>query len=382
MILFRGRYSDAVEADEHYIPLEKDFSNIDKVLLKLNDIERLENLAERAYSHLVASGKFGYPSFVARLDSILSQHEKRGCNPTPCDKQAAAFNKSTDTNSKDYAVAVTRVPIDYDEHSIKLNASLLHQSAETVTAYIGSVKVFKKRLSSDQKPSNDTEENIEQFSAALRKASQSLVDIRKQIVRLESADRSEVGQDDLNFIYTKSRSILSELYKINHDLAEQYNQIDRDTLIGVVDEQVGKIQSLLDHGEKNISGYVESVQLFEDRLAAVKKQREDVKQQISEFAIALKQASGSFAAIHKEIDSVLFTDLAAVGQANLNLLYGECQSTLSKLVQINDSLREKHHKLWKSFKHPLVRAVSSLRLHLTQQWGILSKVGRRVLPLK
>ena len=32
MILFRGSYSNAIEADVHYIPLEKDFSNADAIL--------------------------------------------------------------------------------------------------------------------------------------------------------------------------------------------------------------------------------------------------------------------------------------------------------------------------------------------------------------
>ena len=34
MILFRGSYSNAIEADVHYIPLEKDFSNADVILAK------------------------------------------------------------------------------------------------------------------------------------------------------------------------------------------------------------------------------------------------------------------------------------------------------------------------------------------------------------
>ena len=57
MILFRGRYSDALNPDEHYIPLEKDFSNIDTVLEKLNDIAALESMTERAYRHLIGSGQ-------------------------------------------------------------------------------------------------------------------------------------------------------------------------------------------------------------------------------------------------------------------------------------------------------------------------------------
>ena len=69
MILFRGRYSGIIEPDTHYIPLEKDFSNVDQVLKRLNDLPALEAMAARAYEHLVASGRFGYRSFAQMLES-------------------------------------------------------------------------------------------------------------------------------------------------------------------------------------------------------------------------------------------------------------------------------------------------------------------------
>jgi len=67
MVLFRGRYSDAIEPGEHYIALEKDFSNVDDVLAKLRDIPALEAMVERAHAHLVASGSFSYASYCAKL---------------------------------------------------------------------------------------------------------------------------------------------------------------------------------------------------------------------------------------------------------------------------------------------------------------------------
>jgi hypothetical protein len=67
MVLFRGRYSDVLEPDEHYIALEKDFSNIDEVLRRLEDFPALEQLANRAFDHLVGSGTFGYRAFVERV---------------------------------------------------------------------------------------------------------------------------------------------------------------------------------------------------------------------------------------------------------------------------------------------------------------------------
>jgi hypothetical protein len=67
MLLFRGRYSDAIEPDVHYIALEKDFSNIDVVLERLEDIPALEAMAQRAYEHLVSSGQFSYRRFFGMV---------------------------------------------------------------------------------------------------------------------------------------------------------------------------------------------------------------------------------------------------------------------------------------------------------------------------
>ncbi len=67
MVLFRGRYSGAIQADTHYIPLELDFSNASAILERLQDIPALEAMAERAYQHLVASEQFGYRAYVEML---------------------------------------------------------------------------------------------------------------------------------------------------------------------------------------------------------------------------------------------------------------------------------------------------------------------------
>jgi hypothetical protein len=71
MVLFCGRYSGAIEAGEHYISLEKDFSNVDSVLEKLNDLSSLREMADRAHAHLVASGRFSYRAFCSMLNDII-----------------------------------------------------------------------------------------------------------------------------------------------------------------------------------------------------------------------------------------------------------------------------------------------------------------------
>ena len=79
LVLFEGSYSGVVFPYEHYIPLKKDFSNIDEVLAKLEDDEYLQSLTERAYQDIVASGKYSYKSFVEGIDADI-KHRLLHCN--------------------------------------------------------------------------------------------------------------------------------------------------------------------------------------------------------------------------------------------------------------------------------------------------------------
>jgi hypothetical protein len=72
MVLFRGEYSGVVEPDRHYIALEKDFSNVDEVLARLEDLPALEAMARRAHEDLVASGEYSYRAFGRRLRGIIA----------------------------------------------------------------------------------------------------------------------------------------------------------------------------------------------------------------------------------------------------------------------------------------------------------------------
>ena len=71
LILFEGDYSGVVEADVHYIPLKKDFSNLDEVFERLKDVAALEEMVERTYRDLISSGRFSYEKFVHQFDETL-----------------------------------------------------------------------------------------------------------------------------------------------------------------------------------------------------------------------------------------------------------------------------------------------------------------------
>ena len=69
-IMFRGRFNDILNADEHYIALESDFSNINAVLATFRDSAKRQEIAERTYD-LVLS-KHTYPQRMQQIYDLLS----------------------------------------------------------------------------------------------------------------------------------------------------------------------------------------------------------------------------------------------------------------------------------------------------------------------
>ena len=70
-VLFEGDYSGALEPGVHYVPLAKDFSNVDEVIAAIRDPVRRRAITERAYDDLVASGRYSYERFIAEVDEVL-----------------------------------------------------------------------------------------------------------------------------------------------------------------------------------------------------------------------------------------------------------------------------------------------------------------------
>jgi hypothetical protein len=56
-VLVEGRYSGVLEPETHYIPLRRDFSNLDEALERLQNVEAVEAMAERAYQDVYLSGR-------------------------------------------------------------------------------------------------------------------------------------------------------------------------------------------------------------------------------------------------------------------------------------------------------------------------------------
>jgi hypothetical protein len=76
LVLFEGNYSGIVRPWEHYLPLRKDFSNVDEILRKLEDTPAVEAMIERAYREVIQSGKFSYETFVHDFDAYVGSRVK------------------------------------------------------------------------------------------------------------------------------------------------------------------------------------------------------------------------------------------------------------------------------------------------------------------
>jgi hypothetical protein len=66
-VLVEGRYSGVLEAERHYIPVRRDFANLDEALERLQDREAVEAMTERAYRDVYLSGRHNLSAFAERL---------------------------------------------------------------------------------------------------------------------------------------------------------------------------------------------------------------------------------------------------------------------------------------------------------------------------
>lgn len=65
-IMFPGRYNDILTAGEHYVALQPDFSDADRVAETFRDASACQRIVDRAYDHAMASHTYDH-----RLDTLL-----------------------------------------------------------------------------------------------------------------------------------------------------------------------------------------------------------------------------------------------------------------------------------------------------------------------
>ena len=76
LVLFPGEYSNIIHPWKHYIPLAKDFSNVDEVVEKIKDLEFLNNMVENTYNDIIASGKYSLKEFIVQFDQVINENVK------------------------------------------------------------------------------------------------------------------------------------------------------------------------------------------------------------------------------------------------------------------------------------------------------------------
>lgn len=74
MILFPGEYNGLLKANEHYISLEKDFSNIDVVCQQLKDLVFLEKITTNCHRDLIASTSYDSYRLGEIVANTIEQH--------------------------------------------------------------------------------------------------------------------------------------------------------------------------------------------------------------------------------------------------------------------------------------------------------------------
>jgi glycosyltransferase involved in cell wall biosynthesis len=72
-ILHSGRYSDILSAGRHYLPLARDYSNLDAAIDFVRDEPRRRQMIETAYEEIILSRENWIESFVERFDDLLEK---------------------------------------------------------------------------------------------------------------------------------------------------------------------------------------------------------------------------------------------------------------------------------------------------------------------
>jgi hypothetical protein len=92
LIMFPAPYSGVISPGEHYIALEKDFSNMKEVVAQLLDDRLIAAMTARTYDDLIRSGRWSYKTFVEEFDRVIDEEArvKRGPSFSPRWRLASA----------------------------------------------------------------------------------------------------------------------------------------------------------------------------------------------------------------------------------------------------------------------------------------------------
>lgn len=87
LILYEGDYQGVVRPWDHYLPLKKDFSNIDEITDRMRDEPLIDRMLERGYDEVILSNRFTYRTEIQGIDETLIS---LGLRPDATPRDAAA----------------------------------------------------------------------------------------------------------------------------------------------------------------------------------------------------------------------------------------------------------------------------------------------------
>lgn len=70
-ILVEGHYDGILEPGRHYIPLKRDFSNLEDIVAQLRDRRAIETMAETAYEEVCRRGRHSYKGFAEQIECAI-----------------------------------------------------------------------------------------------------------------------------------------------------------------------------------------------------------------------------------------------------------------------------------------------------------------------
>jgi len=73
LVLYEGDYSGVLRADEHYLAVKSDHSNVGEVIDKLFDSAFMQNMVDRTWEHISARSELHFPYLIKLFDSDVDQ---------------------------------------------------------------------------------------------------------------------------------------------------------------------------------------------------------------------------------------------------------------------------------------------------------------------
>lgn len=73
LVLYEGDYSGVLEPWRHYVPLKKDLSNMQQVIMTLSDDEKVAEIVSRAYGEVACREELSYRSFIKKFDLLIEE---------------------------------------------------------------------------------------------------------------------------------------------------------------------------------------------------------------------------------------------------------------------------------------------------------------------